>query len=346
MDGYAVRAQDLAALPKRLEVVAQITAGTAPQKRIGAGQAARIFTGAFVPDGADMIVAQENTARDTDGVIVREGDVKPGKHIRLAGSDFRDGDVLLQRGRRVSPRDVALLAAMDVPAVAVARRPRIAVLATGDELVRAGQPRGPAQIVAASLDGVLAQIAQWGGEPIDLGIARDRVDDVAAAAARTDAADMLVTLGGASVGDHDLVRAALEGEGLILDFWKIAMRPGKPLMFGVYRGKPFLGLPGNPVSAMVCSMLFLKPAMIAMLGDAAPPHSFSQLPSAAALPANDQRQDYLRARVVDGAAFPHPVQDSGELNPLAQAQVLIVRPPFDEAKAAGSPVTVLYLENS
>jgi molybdopterin molybdotransferase len=235
---------------------------------------------------------------------------------------------------------------MDSPKVLATRRPRIAVLATGDELTRPGAARGPAQIVAASLDGLLAQIEAWGGEAIDLGIARDRAEDIAAAVVQTDQADMLVTLGGASVGDHDLVRAALGPEGLTLDFWKIAMRPGKPLMFGTYRGKPFLGLPGNPVSALVCALLFLKPALFKMTGDIAPPNRFGRMPLAKALPANDQRQDYLRAQVRDGRALSWPTQDSGELNPLAQSDVLIVRPPFDPAREPGSLVDILDLENS
>jgi molybdopterin molybdotransferase len=346
MDGYAVRSADLAALPARLDVVGSIPAGAAPKLSLQSGQAARIFTGAIVPSGADMIVIQENTTPDSGGVIVREGEVKPGKHIRRAGTDFRLGDALLGQGRRLSARDIALLSAMDSPKVLATRRPRIAVLATGDELTRPGAARGPAQIVAASLDGLLAQIEAWGGEAIDLGIARDRAEDIAAAVVQTDQADMLVTLGGASVGDHDLVRAALGPEGLTLDFWKIAMRPGKPLMFGTYRGKPFLGLPGNPVSALVCALLFLKPALFKMTGDIAPPNRFGRMPLAKALPANDQRQDYLRAQVRDGRALSWPTQDSGELNPLAQSDVLIVRPPFDPAREPGSLVDILDLENS
>lgn len=346
MDGYAVRSADLTALPMRLDVIENIPAGSAPRNTLNPGQAARIFTGAIVPSGADMIVLQENATPDAGGVIVREGEIKPGKHIRRAGTDFRDGDDLLSSGHRLCARDVALLAAMDVAEVSVLRAPRIAVLATGDELVRTGEPRGPAQIVAASLDGILAQIEAWGGEPLDLGIARDEARAIAAAAAKAQDADMLITLGGASVGDHDLVRTALSSEGLALDFWKIAMRPGKPLMFGVYRNRPFLGLPGNPVSALVCSLLFLKPAILNMTGDTAQPHQFGRLPLAKSLPANDQRQDYLRAQIRDGRAAPWPTQDSGELNPLAQSEILIVRPPFDSAKNPGDTVDVMFLENS
>lgn len=345
MDGYAVRSADLSALPARLDIVETIPAGATPQRTLAQGQAARIFTGAFVPSGADMIVIQENTTPEPGAVMVRDGEIKPGKHIRRAGSDFQDGAALISSGHRLSARDVALLAAMDLAVVAVSRRPRIAVLATGDELVRPGEARGPAQIVAASLDGLLAQIEAWGGHAIDLGIARDKAEDIAAAAARAQDADMLVTLGGASVGDHDLVRSALGGDGLSLDFWKIAMRPGKPLMFGSYRGRPFLGLPGNPVSALVCSLLFLKPAIFAMAGDTDPPHRFVQMPLASGLPANDQRQDYLRAQLTGGQAVPWPTQDSGELKPLAMADALIVRPPFDLAKAPGETVDVLFLEN-
>jgi molybdopterin molybdotransferase len=346
MDGYAARSADLASLPARLAVVETLPAGALPQCALRSGEAARIFTGAFVPSGADMIVLQENTTAEAGGVIVREGDVTPGKHIRRAGSDFQTGETLLRVGRRLTSRDIALLAAMDMANVMVVQRPRIAVLATGDELTRAGDPRGPAQIVASSLDGVLAQIEAWGGEPLDLGIARDDAGSIAAAAARASDADMLITLGGASVGDHDLVRTALCGVGLTLDFWRIAMRPGKPLMFGAYRGRPFLGLPGNPVSAMVCALLFLKPAIGALAGDLAPAHRMSQMQLGTALPANDQRQDYLRAQIVGGQAVPWPSQDSGELKPLAWSGALIVRPPFDPAKSPGDAVNVLLLENS
>lgn len=345
MDGYAVRSADLTTLPQRLEVVESIPAGAIPQRTLQPGQASRIFTGAFLPHGADMIVIQENTTPDNGGVIVREGEIKPGKHIRRAGTDFRDGETLFTAGHKIAARDVALLAAMDLAAISVIRRPKIAVLATGDELVRPGESRGPAQIVAASLDGLLAQIEAWGGVPFDLGIARDRAGDIAAAATRAQDADMLITLGGASVGDHDLVREGLGGDGLSLDFWKIAMRPGKPLMFGAYRGKPFLGLPGNPVSALVCALLFLKPALFKMSGNAAHAHRFLKLPLGKALPTNDQRQDYLRATIEGGRAVPHATQDSGELGPLALADVLIVRPPFDPARNPGDPVDALDLEN-
>lgn len=346
MDGYAVRSADLKTLPARLDIVESIPAGATPQRPLQPGQAARIFTGAFVPSGADMIVIQENATPDAGRVIVREGEVKPGKHIRRAGSDFRDGDALLSSGHRLTARDIALLAAMDFATIAVTRRPRIAVLATGDELVRAGDPRGPAQIVAASLDGLLAQIDSWGGDPLDLGVARDSAQDIAAAAAGAQDADMLITLGGASVGDHDLVRAALGGGGLQLDFWKIAMRPGKPLMFGSYRGKPFLGLPGNPVSALVCSLLFLKPAIQALAGDLTPPWRMEVMELDTPLPPNDQRQDYVRAKIVEGKIRPWPSQDSGELKPLAHADALIVRPPFDPPRPVGSLADLLMLENS
>jgi molybdopterin molybdotransferase len=346
MDGYAVRSADLAKLPARLEIVDSIPAGATPQRDIGSGHAARIFTGAFVPRGADMIVIQENATPEAGGVVVREGEARPGQHIRRAGSDFQDGETCVSAGRKLVPRDLALLSAMDLAAIPVVRRPKIAILATGDELVRAGAPRGPAQIVAASLDGLIAQVENWGADPIDLGIARDQAADIAAAAAGAQEADMLVTLGGASVGDHDLVRAGLGADGLALDFWKIAMRPGKPLMFGAYRGKPFLGLPGNPVSALVCSLLFLKPAVMRLAGDRSPPHRMEILALDAPLSANDQRQDYVRAKIVEGRVRPWSRQDSGELKPLAHADVLIVRPPFDVARDKGDRVDVLLLDEA
>ncbi|HAJ45384.1 MAG TPA: molybdopterin molybdenumtransferase MoeA, partial [Alphaproteobacteria bacterium] len=292
---------------------------------------------------ADMVALQENATRIGSEVVIERGEVSIGKHVRKAGGDFKAGDVTLSEGLCLSARDIALLSAMNHANVEVVRKPRIGVLATGDELVRPGGILGPAQIVAASLDGLLAQIEAWGSEAIDLGIAPDNRAAILAAAVRDDL-DALVTLGGASVGDHDLVKQALSEGGLDVGFWKIAMRPGKPLISGTFRGRPFLGLPGNPVSAMICALLFLKPAIFKALGRCGPVWTFGQRPLAVALPPNDEREDYLRARLVEGLVVPHPVQDSGQLLPLALADVLALRPPRDPAKAAGSLIDVIFLD--
>jgi molybdopterin molybdotransferase len=344
MDGYAVRADDLAVLPVTLRVTQTIPAGAAPSMPISNGEAARIFTGALLPAGADMVALQENAGALDHTVTIRDGDVLPGKHVRPGGSDFESGEVLLAAGWRLTPRDIALLAAMDVKSVEASRKPKVAVLATGDELVRPGAARDPAQIVAASLDGLLAQIEVWGGAPADLGIAPDNASAIATAIAAAGDADILITLGGASVGDHDLVKTALGADGLTLDFWRIAMRPGKPLMSGIYRGRPFLGLPGNPVSAMVCSLLFLKPMLWRMLGDRSQALRFGEARLAAALRPNDGREDYVRATFNGETVTPFPVQDSGQLRPLSAANVLLVRPANDPAQAAGARVRVLYLD--
>jgi molybdopterin molybdotransferase len=346
MDGYAVQVADLRQLPAKLRLVGSVAAGCMPTSRVEAGEAMRIFTGALIPEGADMVALQENAGASEGWITITRGEITPGKHIRRGGSDFEIGQVLVARGRRLRPRDIALLAAMGVDAVAVTRRPKVAVLATGDELVRPGKLRGPAQIVAASLDGLLAQIATWGGVPIDLGIAPDRTDAIATAIASAHDADIIVSLGGASVGDHDLVRAALGADGLSLDFWRIAMRPGKPLMSGLYRGRPFLGLPGNPVSSLVCSLLFLKPLMWRMTGALDPALSFGHARLGSALPANDGREDYLRAMLNDGIATPFAIQDSGQLRPLAAADVLVVRPPNDPPRHTGEEMRVLYLDDA
>jgi molybdopterin molybdotransferase len=347
MDGYAVRAQDVTTLPTALKVVGTVPAGALHQGAVGKGEAVRIFTGAVVPKGATTIVIQENTKREGDTVHVVDGAAPAGRHIRRAGIDFKKGDKLLKAGHRLTPRDIALAAAMNHQSLPCARPPRVAVLATGDELLPPGGEPGPAQIIASSAPGILAHALDWGGTVRDLGIARDKIDDIRFKATTADGCDLFVTLGGASVGDHDLIQKALSPE-LKVAFWKIAMRPGKPLIFGRYQSIPFLGLPGNPVSAMVCALLFLRPMILRLLGSTEPPFHVSQARLATPLPQNDARQEYLRCHVrmeSDGTsvAEPFPVQDSSMLKPLAQAGALIVRPPGDPAKAAGDAVSLLFL---
>jgi molybdopterin molybdotransferase len=227
------------------------------------------------------------------------------------------------------------------------RRPRIAILATGDELVPPGTEPGPAQIISSSTAGLLGHVLEWGGTVRELGIAHDKIEDIKVKATTADGCDLFVTLGGASVGDHDLIQKALSPE-LKVTFWKIAMRPGKPLIFGRYQSMPFVGLPGNPVSAMVCALLFIKPIIYRLLGATEPAWRTGRARLATPLPANDARQDYLRCHVrtdADGADIvePFPVQDSSMLKPLAQADALIVRPPGDPAKAVGDVVSLLHL---
>ena len=346
MDGYAVRAADIAGVPVRLRVVGSAPAGGAYQSRLEAGEAVRIFTGAPLPHGADAVIIQEDTARDGDIVIVNET-ATAGRHVRTTGLDFRTGDTGMPVGRNLSPADIAFAAAMNLPMLSVYKRPVIAFFSTGDELVRPGSEPGPNQIISSNNDGLAALILEAGGIPCDLGIARDEVDDIRSTAQRAKHADMLVTVGGASVGEHDLVREALTPDGLDIDFWKIAMRPGKPLMFGMYGELPMLGLPGNPVSALVCATLFLRPAIARMQGgESALPTTIAHLGES--LPANGNRENYIRAGLDHVAgelpvATPFEMQDSSMLSALSNASCLIIRPPHADEAKAGSTVTVLPL---
>jgi molybdopterin molybdotransferase len=348
MDGYAVRAADVQKIPATLQVVGAAPAGGAYGATLKPGEAVRILTGGPVPVGADTIVIQENVEAKGKTITVLEG-AAVGRYVRPAGLDFKSGDVGIEAGRRLGARDVGLAAAMNVPWISVHRRPRIAVLATGNEIVMPGDPLGPNQIVSSNALALMSAIAAWGGEPINLGIAQDTRESLQALAAGAKGADLLVTTGGASVGEHDLVQSALSERGLAVDFWKIAMRPGKPLIFGRLGDTPLLGFPGNPVSSMVCAIIFLRPAMDRMLGleeDAEPPASAKL---GRDLGPNDNRQDYLRSRVArarDGelVSTPFEVQDSSMLSRLAQADCLVIRPPRAPAAKAGERVPVILLD--
>ena len=345
MDGYAVRAADVAQVPVTLKVIGQAPAGDAFAGVVGPGEAVRIFTGGPVPDGADAIVMQEDTQAGDGEVEIRQSSPE-GKFIRPAGLDFREGEVGLEAGRVLSARDVGLAAAMNVPWLMVRRRPRVAILATGDEIAMPGEPLGPNQIVSSNSLALSALVRVFGGAPFMLGIAPDDRDALASMAAGAVGADLLLTSGGASVGDHDLVQSVLGGIGFELDFWKIAMRPGKPLIFGRIGETPVLGLPGNPVSALVCAMIYLRPALAHMLGISNGDEANPTARLAEPLEENDERQDYLRARLSgDGAGgltvTPFPRQDSSMLAMLARADCLIVRPPRAPAAPAGEAVEVM-----
>lgn len=348
MDGYAVRAADIAHVPVTLKLIGQSAAGHAFQGSLSTGEAVRIFTGAPVPAGADSVVIQENTIASGSEVEIRET-ITLGKNIRKAGLDFEEGDLLLKNGRALDPSALALAAAANYPAVPVYRRPKVAILATGDELVNPGEAFRPDQIIASNTFGLAEIIRQAGGLPLDLGIAEDRLEALNGAIDRalTAKADILVTLGGASVGDHDLVQPALTAKGMKLDFWKIALRPGKPLMFGQLNDMNILGLPGNPVSSLICGHIFLVPLIRSMLGLTHNPNLRAAI-LGRDMDTNDQRQDYVRATLArnpDGTltAMPFALQDSSMLKFLSDAECLIIREPHAPALTAGSTCKVMLL---
>jgi molybdopterin molybdotransferase len=346
MDGYALRAAD-GALGARLAVIGAAPAGHPFVGSVGSGQAVRIFTGGFVPEGADSILLQEDAEAADGAVMVKEG-VTAGRWVRKRGLDFAEGEALLGQGRRLTARDIGLAAASNNPWLAVHRRPRIGILATGDEIALPGDPIPPGGIVSSNAHALAALIRAGGGEPIVLPIAPDDASAIADIAAAAQAYDMLVTTGGASVGDHDLIQQALGGEGFELGFWKIAMRPGKPLIWGRLGRVPVLGLPGNPVSALVCAIIFLLPALARLSGLPGAPTPSRRVICAAPLAENDRRADFLRASLDTDAeghitVRPFPVQDSSMLATLARADALVLRAPFAPALPAGAEVEAIML---
>ena len=342
MDGYAVRAVDVATLPADLAVVGYAPAGHAFDGSVGPGEAVRIFTGAPLPDGADTIVIQENTEQTGETVRVIEGEAPVGRFVRPAGLDFASGDTLLKAGKVLTARDIGLAAAMNVPWLMVRRKPRISILATGDEIVMPGDPVGRDQIVSSNALSLSAFVSAEGGDPLNLGIAPDEEDGLRALASGASGSDILVTTGGASVGDHDLVQSVLGDIGLEVDFWRIAMRPGKPLMFGKIGNTFLIGLPGNPVSSLVCAIIFLAPALRTLLGmeNVLPEPVPARLGSE--LGENDEREDYLRASLgrSDDAgliATPFGKQDSSMFATIARSDALIIRPLSHQPQNSAKP---------
>jgi molybdopterin molybdotransferase len=350
MDGYAVRSADLALPSVRLKVVGVSAAGHGYPAAVRPGECVRIFTGAPVPNGADAVVLQEEV-RAEDGVAIPTGRIEPACWIRRKGMDFAEGDRLLAAGARLGPLEIALAAAMNYAEVPVAQCPRVAILATGDELAPVGGQKNPNEITSSNSYAIAALVRAAGGEPLDLGIAGDSSSALVEGIGRaeTSAADVLVTLGGASVGDRDLVKTALALKGMEIEFWRIAMRPGRPLIHGRLGSMPILGLPGNPVSAIVAGIVFLEPLVRALCGD---PNA-ALLPSepallGAAVRGNDARKDFLRAKLTTCTTglpivTPFEQQDSSLLRVLATADCLLIREPHEPAASAGDPCRILRL---
>ncbi len=348
MDGYAVRAADTAVPNARLRVIGEAPAGRLFPGRVGQGEAVRIFTGAPMPEGADTVLIQENTRRIDPATVEVTEPVAAMKNVRLRGLDFREGEVLLTAGRRLDPAALSLAASGNHPSVPVARKPLVAIIATGDELLPPGSVTGPDQIIASNVYGVAAAAREAGADVVDLGIAPDRKEAIAALVEEAvfRKADVIVTIGGASVGDHDFIHDVLTSQGVALAFWKVAMRPGKPLMFGRKDRTRVLGLPGNPVASLICAQLFLKP-LVAKLSGADYIQNMREAVLGKALPANDMRQDYIRAAVTRDSgrlvAKAFDVQDSSMLQILTRSDALIIREPHAPAAEIGAGCRVLML---
>ena len=348
MDGYALSSADVGETPLRLRKIGVSRAGARFDGALARGDCIRIFTGAVVPEGADVIALQEDAEESGDQVVLRE--VAPrGRFIRRPGMDFGVGQMLVPAGRAINARDIGLLASSGHGEIAVRRRPRVAILSTGDELVPPGAIPGPDQIVGSNGIALAAAVQSWGAEAVEIGIASDRISDIAEAADRAAGADLLITSGGASVGDHDLVQAGFAERAFRTDFWRIAMRPGKPLMFGHIGELPVLGVPGNPVSALVCAMLFVRPAIRKMLGMAETAPQFERAQLTIAMGQNDKREEYGRGRLQRSArgallVTPFDAQDSAMQKLLAHADCLIRRPPHAPAAVEGDEVEVIRLD--
>jgi molybdopterin molybdotransferase len=344
MDGYAFRSADTHA-GARLRLVGESAAGERYAKPLGEGEAVRIFTGAPLPENADAVLPQEDATVE-GAELVFSGPVEALQHVRPAGSDFDTDSELLPAGRRVGPREMSLIASANHADVVVRRKPRIAVLSIGDELVLPGAMPGADQTIAANAFAIVEMAREAGAEARDLGIVPDQADRVAEIGKTIDA-DVLVTIGGASVGDHDVTKPGLAAAGMELNFWRIAMRPGKPLVFGRLGATSVLGLPGNPVSSFVCGLVFLRPLIGALLGL---PRDDGHEPALLGtdVPANGERTTYLRAGLTESETglpqvFPLPAQDSSLLGVLAQADCLLIRPAHCEPSEAGTVCSIIRL---
>ncbi|NKX72625.1 molybdopterin molybdotransferase MoeA [Rhodobacteraceae bacterium R_SAG3] len=340
MDGYAVNAAEVE-LHAMFKVIGEAAAGHGFQGQVGAGQAVRIFTGAPVPEGASFVVIQEDVDRKGDLITITD-DPGGNANIRDRGRDFRVGQIV-DAPRLLRPADIALLAAMNIAEVPVRRRPVVALMSTGDELVMPGETPGPDQIIVSNTFGLKAMLKEHGAEVRMLPIARDTDASLRTAFGLAHDADLIVTIGGASVGDHDLVAGVAESLGMERAFYKVAMRPGKPLMAGRFGAGAMVGLPGNPVSAMICGRVFVVPMLFAMLGLPTAAENLMSAPLAAPLPANGPRQHYMRAMWKDAGLQAFDSQDSSLLSVLAQAEALIVRPPHDPARDVGERVDYLAI---
>lgn len=348
MDGYAIRFDDL---PGPWRLIGESSAGRGFGGSVGTGEAVRIFTGAPLPSGADTVLVQEETEREDCSVVLRgEGPAGRGAHVRPAGLDFRAGERLVAAGERLTAARIGLLAAGGYAEATVRRRPRVAILSTGDELVEAGEAVGPDRIVNANGPMLTALLRGAGAEVVDLGIVRDDAAAIGDAIGRAGGSDVLLTIGGASVGDRDLVLPVLESRGAALDFWRVAIKPGKPMLTGRLDDMRVVGLPGNPVSAFVCAQLFVLPMLRRMTGSASPPPTPVQARTTVSLPANGPRRDHLRAMLVDEAdggrsVAPAAVQDSSMLGILAGCNALLIRPENAPPVEAGAFVPVIPLDS-
>jgi molybdopterin molybdotransferase len=349
MDGYAVRAADVLCVPTELRLIGEVAAGRPFAGTVGPGETARIFTGGIVPAGADSVIIQEATERDEQWVKISAA-VKRGANVRPEALDFARGQIVLRKGRRLTDRDLALLASMNHPLVPVICQPKVAIIGTGDELVAPGSEPGVGQIVYSNGFALTALAQSHGAEAQNFGVVADRVDAIIAAIDRMQhwGANIVVTTGGASVGDYDLVGPALAAKGMTLSFWKVALRPGRPMMHGRLGSGHVLGLPGNPVSSYVCARLFLVPLISSFCGLADPASGTDWALLGADVKANDERTDYLRARLehrLDGTlmATPFPLQDSAMLVPLANADCLVVREPYAAPALAGTRTSIIKL---
>lgn len=340
MDGYAIRHADL---PGPWTVVGESAAGRPFSGAIGAGQAARIFTGAAMPPGGDCVLVQEEARREGDWLhLDGDGPGHVGRNVRPAGLDFHAGDTLIEAGQRITPARLALAAVAGHATLPVRRRVRVAIAATGDELRAPGQPLGPGELPESNGTMLAAQFADLAVDIVDLGILPDRLDALTAAFAAVDA-EVLVTTGGASVGDHDLVRPALEAAGATIDFWRIALRPGKPMMAGRMRDTVVIGLPGNPVSAFVTALLFVRPLIVHLSGAAEPFPTPIRATLAEPLSANGDRTDYIRAARRDDGVVAAAIQDSSMLRTLARADCLIIREPHAPPARSGDSVEIVQI---